>query len=175
MKNYLCLQTTVRREDKAAAFLKERGIETYAPQTVTVVRLSPRKVYERLVPLFPAYFFAESDSFYEARARFGDIIYPFRLRSHVVGTLDGDAVEEIKSREHAGVVYLPKERKRLEMPFERDEKVILNGLSMVNIQAIFKEYIPEKERVLVLLNMLGRELVAPLSLKDVVVSKLAYA
>jgi hypothetical protein len=174
MKNFLCLMSPVRRELDAALFLSGRGIETYAPLVKTSLRLGS-KLFERRAALFPTYFFAEEESFYKRRAALGGIVYPYKLKSQIIGTLEGGAIDEIRARERDGFVVLPSPGVHPEMPFLPDEKVILNGLSMINIQAIFKEYIPEKERVLVLLNMLGREQVVPFSINDVVVSKLAYA
>jgi transcription antitermination factor NusG len=114
------------------------------------------------------------ESYLMAKGRPGGFTYPIRCRSHIIGPIDGSIIEELKEREQGGVI-LPARRHYPEMPFVRDERVVLNSISLIGIEAIFQEYLPEKHRILVLMNILGRETVVPLDINDVTVGKLAFA
>lgn len=181
-ETWLCLQTTTGREFKLSEHLQQLGVDAYAPRerkTYPRARLvyNPlKRTYDRvyqnctsIFPFFPAYLFA-SPEYYERRLSVK--LLPTSLKSRVIGTVDDDFIEAMRKREgDDGMIVTAKSR----LDFGVGESVIVNTDSFQDVEAIFLEHFPERDRVKLLLMFLGTPREVTFDCPDVRVSRPAYA
>lgn len=163
MNRWYVAQTQPRAEGLAVQHLERQGFRAYLPR-YRKRRRHARKVDTVAAPLFPGYLFVSMDI---ARTRWRAI------RSTVgVKTLlcTGDTplpvpkgvVEDIQARADAqGIVPV-----RPPAPFEKGDTVQVTGGPLAD-QVGWFERCTDDERVVILLNLLGRQLRVPLPLSAV--------
>jgi transcriptional antiterminator RfaH len=157
---WACARTQPQCERTAQRFLGQFGYETYLPR-VRALRVNHGRRTEVRPPLFPNYIFvAITLQWYSARWAPGvstlvmiDKATPARVPDRVI--------DEIRKRETNGAIDLIKPR-----PFRRGDRVrILKG-PFTGRFAIFADMRP-KERVEILLQLLGGEQRVTLAKKDI--------
>jgi transcription elongation factor/antiterminator RfaH len=145
-------QTETRREATAARFLADQGFVTYLPRI---------RVQKRVQPLFPSYLFVRIESrWWNINQTIGVIALlttgdaPARLRDNVI--------EIIKAKERGGIVRLP------------DPNQLRSGARVRITRGSFEGHIAiyqgmsGKDRERVLLNLLGRKVLAEVHKQDLV-------
>jgi transcriptional antiterminator RfaH len=144
---WTCAQTAPQREAAAQHFLALAGYRSYLPR-LRVVRAHRGRKTESRPPLFPAYLFIWITAGW----------WSARWCPHVVRLLTaGDGpmpvpagiVDEIRAREHNGLVELPKRA-----AFELGERVRITQGAFADHFGLYQGMRPH-ERVLVLLQILG--------------------
>lgn len=152
MKRWYVVQTQLRAEDRASLHLRNQGINVFLPKHKKQ-RRHARRVEKVLRPLFPGYLFVELD---KTRQRWRSI-------NGTVGVLKlvcaGDSplpvpygiIEEIKARTNdSGVTY------NHSSWFQEGQRVHIQSGAFSDCEGLFEELLDEN-RVIILLNLLGRE------------------
>lgn len=163
--NWYAIHSLFNREIIAAQSIEKARIESFLPM-VQERRADGVGKYKRVtLPLFPRYLFiyAEPESLPVVR----------RLQGVAYVVSDGDnaatvpeyAIEEIKSRIVNGYVKL--DEKAIDCPFNVGDDVVINTGFAAGFSGVFKQWIPVKQRVGILLNIMGREQIVHLDLSDV--------
>lgn len=158
MKNWFVLNTKPKKEFQVERLFTEGGIEIY----------NPKYLYEKRVkPFFPGYGFI----YFDFPLQYQLVRYTRGVK-RVVGNRDGpipipeEIILGIKAREVDGLIELYKYG---EEPDIGDEIEVVEG-PLKGLKGIFKRELPEKERVLILLNYVsyqGKLLIEKKKLKKV--------
>jgi transcription antitermination factor NusG len=161
MKNWYAVHTLFNRESIASQAIEKKGLETFLP---LVQERKPDGIgkYKRVIsPLFPRYLFIYSET--------EDLSLIRKVQGVAYVVSEGDyalsvpeiVIEEIKARTDGGFVKLD------DCPFQPDEDVIINTGFAAGLCGVFKQWIPAKQKVTVLLNLLGREQLIKFDLNEV--------
>jgi len=163
MIRWYVVHTHQGSERLAEGHLKRQGFETYLPLYRKITRHA-RRVAEITAPLFPRYMFVAIDM---AAQRWHSINGTFGV-NHLVAmgdrplALPEGIVDEIRAREAGeGLVKLEQEP-----PFKKGETVHITGGALADQVGLFQR-LNEKDRVSVLLDMLGRKLEVQVPLQTV--------
>jgi hypothetical protein len=161
-QDWLCLQTGSGKEYKLAEQLENLGVAAYAPRYRKTYPRSTNKynpikgeydlVYVNCFSafsFFPTYLFA-SPEYYERRLSIK--LLPLSLKSRVIGSIDKGFIETLQER-HDGEGYIITAKEKL--GFERGDSVIIHSEVYKGIEAIFLEHSPERDRIRILMQMLG--------------------
>lgn len=148
--------TENQRETIAAFFLAQAHFETYLPR----IRVKRGRM-SRVVPLFPMYIFIHVTSQWhviESTIGITGLVKvggaPARLRDEVV--------DQIRAREHDGLIRLPPAPKR----FKQGDRVAIARGSFRGHLALFDGQ-SARDRVFVLLQLLGRQTRVELAFGDI--------
>lgn len=162
-EDWYVVQTHARAEGKALYNLRRQGYEAYLPQYLKR-RCHARRVDRVPAPLFPRYLFVRLD---EARPQWRCIRSTFGvtdivLRGNEPAPLSGSVVREIRQREGKdGYIVL-----KPASAFCPGEPVnIVNG-ALADHTALF-ECAKDVDRVVLLLDLLGREIRVEVALDDI--------
>ena len=154
MTSWYAVYTHQGSERLAEGNLKRQGFETYLPLCRKITRHA-RRVAEITAPLFPRYIFVAIDI---AAQRWHPINGTFGV-NHLVSMgerpvpLPEGVVDEIRTREaDEGPVRLAQQ-----LPFKKGEAVHITGGALADQVGLFQR-LNEKDRVSVMLDMLGRKL-----------------
>jgi transcriptional antiterminator RfaH len=153
MKSWYVIYTHAKSEMKAANHLMRQGFDAYLP-IYRKQRRHARRVEQVLAPLFPRYIFVNLDI---SRV-------PWRAINSTVGVInivsragrpapmiDG-IIEDIRAREYEdGLIHLNTFQK-----FKKGDPIQISAGAMYDKIGIF-DCADDSERVVVLLNLLGRE------------------
>ncbi len=152
MIQWYAVHTRPKAEDKARLNLENQGFEVYLPKFLKRRRHARRTDWVA-APLFPRYLFVGMDI---ARARWRAINSTFGV-IHLVGdgarplAVPGPVVAEIRAREDDGGLIRFDAR-----PFRKGDRVrILDG-AFADLEGLF-DGADEKNRIFVLLSLLGRQ------------------
>ena len=163
MKHWYVVQTHAMAEEKAAFNMKRQGYCTYLPRHLTK-RSHARRTDWVTRPLFPCYLFVEIDvevTQWQAIRSTNGVSHFICLGELPAAVPDG-IVEAIIAREdekgHVGL--------SLEGSFENGQRVEITDGPMADISAIF-DCIDDKDRVFVLMDLLGRQVRIRVSLEAV--------
>lgn len=158
MKNWFVLNTKPKKEFQVEKLFTEGGISVY----------NPKYLHEkRIKTFFPGYEFV----FFDYPAQYQLVRYTRGVK-RVVGHREGpipipeEIIREIKSREVNGLIELYKYG---EEPEVGDEIEVMEG-PLKGLKGVFKREIPERERVIILLNYVsyqGQLLIEKKKLKKV--------
>lgn len=158
MESWFVLNTKPKKEFQVEKLFTEGGIKIYNPKYL---------IEDRIKPFFPGYEFV----FFDYPAQYQLVRYTRGVK-RVVGSGEGpipileQVVLEIKSREVNGLIELFKYGEEPELG---DEIEVVEG-PLKGLKGVFKREIPERERVLILLNYVsyqGKLLIEKKKLKKV--------
>lgn len=147
------VQTHTHSERKAAEHLARQGFKTYLPR-YQKRRRHARRVELVAAPLFPRYLFVAVDKAMQNWWSIKSTIGVSRLicnGDRPAGVADA-VVEDLRRREEGGFVSL-KPRQRFTLG---DKVQILDGVALASCFGLF-DGMPDKDRVAVLLDLLGRK------------------
>ena len=157
MRRWYVANTHPKSESKALWHLRNQGFEAYLP-SYRKQRRHARKVEAVRRPLFPSYLFIEMDI---GATRWRAIRSTIGIR-HLIANGEMPApvpdgvVEDIQAREDDdGLVPIP-----TVAPFDKGEAVEVTG-GPLKSQVGFFECVSDDERIIILLNMLGRQIRVP--------------
>lgn len=164
-KNWYAIHTLFRREAVASEAIERNRIETFLPL------VSQRKAdgvgkWKRVEsPLFPRYLFinCETEQLSAVKGLQG-VVYVVNQGAMALSVPEY-VIEEIRARIVNGFVKLDDGAD--DSPFKPDEVVMINTGFAAGFQGVFKQWIPSKQRVGILLNLLGREQLIMLDLNEV--------
>ncbi len=153
MIDWYVANTHVNGENTAAEHLRRQGFSVYLPKYMKVRRHARR---QDLVPrpLFPRYLFVGVGP---ANARWRAINSTIGI-SHLVGfdgrptLLDGAIIDELRDREDAKGMIVAGQRCR----FARGDRVQIVSGALCEQTGLF-DSLDDKERVVILLDLLGRQ------------------
>jgi len=158
MKNWYVLNTKPKKEFQVERLFNEGGIEIYSPKYLSE---------NRIKPFFPGYEFI----YFDFPLQYQLVRYTRGVK-RVVGNREGpipipeEVIQGIKAREMDGLIELLKYG---EEPEVGDEIEVMEG-PLKGLKGIFKRELPERERVLILLNYVsyqGQLLIEKRKLKKV--------
>ena len=143
------IQTKPKKEEEATGYLSNKGVEIFSPLIESFV-LRNGRINKEFKPLFPGYIFGkfnlESDYPLVRWARgvkcvlgFGG--YPVPLAEEVITI--------IKSRTDERNIV------RIEKNFKPNDVVRIKAGPLKDLLGIFERWLPDRERVRVLLNLIG--------------------
>lgn len=163
MERWYVVQTHARAEQRAVWHLRNQDFEAYLPQYLKRRRHARRTDWVR-APLFPGYLFVAIDI---ARMR-------WRAIASTIGVCrlvsDGErpmpvppgVVEEIRAREDGdGLVRMASQR-----PFKRGEVVQITSGALADRAGLFECQV-EEERVILLIELLGRQVKVKMPLEAI--------
>jgi transcriptional antiterminator RfaH len=154
---WLCVQTETRRENIANHYLEASGFSVYLPKLK-----SKHDGKLRIVPLFPSYLFVRAEPF-----RWVSIRWTIGCIRVLMSAQDQPAqvsekiLNEIRAREKGGFVVLPSPQR-----FRQGDRIKIVRGSFTGCQAIFHAA-NSRERVSILLDLLGRAVPIELPMADV--------
>ncbi len=153
MNRWYAVHTHARAEEKARLNLSKQGYTAYLPR-YRKVRRHARRFERVLAPLFPRYLFVRLDV---ERQRWRPIQSTFGVL-HLVGhgsrptAVPEAVIEELRGREDAnGLVAMTRQP-----VFRKGAPVRVLGGPMADLLGIF-ECASDEQRVLILLELLGRQ------------------
>jgi len=149
MENWYVIQTKPKKEEEATSYLSTKGVEIFSPLLETFATRNAR-IARELKPLFPSYIFGKFDL---------EQNYPLvrwaRGVKCVLGLggyptpVCGEVIETIKRRtDERGVV-------RRIHHFEPNDVVRIKTGPLKDLLGIFERWVSERERVRILLNLIG--------------------
>jgi len=151
-------QTESARERTAQRWLAQTGFETYLP--VIKGKSRARGGFSLPNPLFPGYLFVRIGTTGWARVENTIGIVGLLRTGDRPARITDQAIEEIRAREHGGVVHLP-ERPR----WQAGDQVLIGAGAFFGQIGLF-DGMSARERVFVLLGLFGRQARVELPLGD---------
>jgi transcriptional antiterminator RfaH len=150
MGRWVVVNTHPHREYLALENLNRQKFSAYCPQILKRVTHA-RRTQDVLRPLFPSYVFVQINAELQ---RWRSILSTFGVRALVtcgekLSYLDGGFIQSLKARELEGAIVRP------ETPYQVGQQVRLTGGAFDGLVATILE-MNEKDRLLVLLDMLNR-------------------
>jgi transcriptional antiterminator RfaH len=143
---WACARVEPRHEAVAAHFLRLNGFVTYIPR-VRERRIRAGRRLEPAVPLFPSYAFVAIENGWH-RARWTPHVLALIMAGDHPAHVPDAVLEDIRSREVAGIVVLP------ERELRRGDRVRILAGPFRGERALFSDMKP-RQRVEVLLQLLG--------------------
>lgn len=143
MKNWFVINTKPKKENSVERIFQEAGFQIYNPKL---------RRENRILPFFPGYAFLYFDFPDEFR-----LVRFTRGVKRVIGNESGPipiperAVQEIRAREIDGFIELEKFGRT---PGVGDDIEVMEG-PLKGLQGVFQKELPQKERVLILLNFVS--------------------
>jgi len=143
------IQTKPKKEEEAKCYLAVKGLEVFNP---LIENFAPRKgrMNKELKPLFPNYIFGK----FELERNY-TLVKWARGVTRILGfggvptPISERVIEEIKSRSNeSGIV-------KATYDFKANDKVRIKYGPLRDFMGIFEKWIPEKQRVRILLNLIG--------------------
>lgn len=158
MKRWYAVYTKTAAESLAEGHLQRQGFETYLPR-YRKERRHARRITQAKAPLFPSYLFValdlECDRWKSVNGTHG-VRYLVAMGDRPSAVPEG-VVEAIRARENTeNLIDLPPQP-----PFENGEVVRVTSGALLDQTGIF-QCMDDRQRVIVLLDLLGRELSVPL-------------
>jgi transcriptional antiterminator RfaH len=156
--SWFCIRTHSKREHIAAAWLdRQIGIEVYLP-CIRFRRPLPRGPVWFTDALFPTYLFArfELASWIQQIERAPGVHGIVRFGAHCP-TVPDEVVESLRATVGPGQVHV------IDEPLQPGEPVELAGGVFHGLQAVVARLMPGRDRVAVLLDLLGRQAIVELA------------
>ncbi|MBP1712316.1 MAG: putative Transcription antitermination protein RfaH [Deltaproteobacteria bacterium] len=149
MRQWYVIQTKPKKEAEAKSYLSMKGLEIFFPLLESFAQKNGR-VNREVKPLFPNYIFGNFDAVEDyTLVKYGkgvNKIVSFGSEPAQVSQL---VIEEIRTRiDETGVV-----RKRFNLT--PNDPVRVKSGPFRDFLGIFEKWLPEKERVRILLNLIG--------------------
>lgn len=148
-KVWVVIRSKPHRESFLNSFLLNKGFETYYPLIAEKGREQKAK------PLFPGYLFVKISPRFELQEvkNVPNLLCPLMFEESLA-VIEDSIIDEFKHRENSqGLIAVEKPHR-----FKRGELIRIKEGSFTGIEAVVLEYIPERERVRLLLNYFGREI-----------------
>lgn len=149
MENWFVIQTKPKKEEEATAYLSNKGVEIFSPLIESFV-LRNGRIIKDLKPLFPGYIFGKFDL---------ELNYPIvrwgRGVKCVLGfggypvPLAQEVIMLIKSRVDENNIV------RIKCDFKPNDVVRIKAGPLKDLMGIFEKWLPDRERVKILLNLIG--------------------
>ena len=149
MKSWYVIQTKPKKEDEANKYLSAKGLEVYTPLLETY---SPKdgKLDKGCKPLFTGYIFSN----FELPSDYSLVNWARGVKK-IVGfggnptPIAEEVILEIRNRsDRDGIVKINRE-------FIPEERIRVKAGPFKDFMGIFETWVPEKERVRILLNLIG--------------------
>ena len=161
MKRWFVVHCRSNGEQKALFHLRRQGYETYLP-FYKKIRRHARRLEKITRPLFPRYLFVkldlESSCWRPIRSTLG--VSQLICRGDLPAAVPEGIVEELQSQENEKGLVVP------DWSFQEGDKVQVTGGALLDQIGLFKA-VDSDHRVVILLNLLGREVEVGLPLEDV--------
>jgi transcriptional antiterminator RfaH len=152
MKRWYVAQTRVRAEERARLNLERQGFRTYLPRYRRERRHARRRETVG-APLFPGYIFVELDPEHgpwrSINGTFG--VNHLICRGDRPAAVPEGLVDELAARENAEGLIVLQPR-----PFEKGEALRIVSGALADCLGLF-ERMADRERVILLLDLLGRK------------------
>tara|TARA_Y100001970_G_C14133729_1_gene803142 strand:+ start:842 stop:1348 length:507 start_codon:yes stop_codon:yes gene_type:complete len=149
---WICIYTNFREENLASASLSKIGCRIYFPRYKKVINHARKKV-EKILPLFPRYFFALKDKNFSL----SDLNSARGLNKYISNekgfpsSVDESVINFLKSREDSdGLIKINHKR------FKTGDKIRITKGQFSSLYGIFSSE-NDEERAKIMMNFLGRE------------------
>ena len=159
-QEWYCVQCKPRKEELVISQFGAAGVPVYRP-----LLLAPGRRRTRVVPLFPSYVFVQIRSVEESVT----VRYTPGVRN-LLGSRDrptpvGETIVDlIREREGDDGVINPSQM----FQFKPEQRVRLRGGALDGLEALFQHYMPGRQRMEVLLTLLGRQVAVQVSAENAV-------
>ncbi len=143
------INTKPKQETKAENYLSSKGVEVFNPLLESFVTRYG-KIIKELKPLFPGYIFGNFDLERDyALVRWGRGVKKLVSFGGLPTAVSEIVINEIKKRiDGSGIV-------RLDYNFKPNDVVRIKAGPFRDFLGIFQRWVPEKERVRILLNLIA--------------------
>jgi transcription antitermination factor NusG len=161
IKNWYAIHTQFKGELIASQAIERKALETFLPLYQQKKPDGVGKWKSVTLPLFPRYLFinCEAEKLSEVKWLQG-VAYVVSEGDHALSVPE-IVIEEIRTRVADGFVQLD------DCPFKPDENVIINAGFAAGLTGVFKQWIPAKDKVGIMLSLLGRESIVHFDLNKV--------
>jgi len=149
MENWFVIQTKPKKEEEATGYLSNKGVEIFSPLIESFTFRNGRVLKEQK-PLFPGYIFGKFDL---------EINYPLVRWARGVKCVLGfggypvplaeEVIMIIKSRVDENNVV------RIKHDFKPNDVVRIKAGPLKDLMGIFERWMSDRERVRILLNLIG--------------------
>lgn len=152
MHLWYTIHTKPRQEILAELNIRSLGIETLYPK-IKKEKIIRRKKRDLVLPLFPGYLFAYFNlSTHYRMVHYANGVYKVVSFGDLPPTpVDNEVINAIKSREEDGYISLEP------INLKPGDLVEIKDGPFEGLSAIFEREIPDKERVVLLLDILSRQ------------------
>ncbi len=149
MEHWYVIQTKPKKEEEATTYLSNKGVEIFSP-LIECFNYRNGRMSKELKPLFPGYIFGKFDL---------EINYPLVRWGKGVKCVLGFGGYPIPLAEE--VIIIIKERTdernivRMKRDFKPNDVVRITSGPLKDLVGIFERWLSDKERVRILLNLIG--------------------
>ncbi|MBM4333682.1 MAG: hypothetical protein FJ117_21120 [Deltaproteobacteria bacterium] len=149
MDFWYVIQTKPKKEEEASSYLALKGLEIFNPLLETFIERNGR-MNRTLKPLFPNYIFGKFDLMEKyALVKWGRGVKKILGFEGFPSPIAEEVVFQIKDRTDSNGIVKKKKG------FAPKDPVRITSGPLRDLTGIFEEWVPEKERVRILLNLIG--------------------
>jgi transcriptional antiterminator RfaH len=149
MEMWYVIETKPKKEDEAKSYLSTKGVEILSPLMETFLTRNGR-VNKELRPLFPGYIFGKFDLEHDfALVRWARGVKKILSFGGYPPPVSEEVVEMIRKRTDGNGIV------RKSCHFEANDVVRINAGPLKDLLGIFDRWVPDHERVRILLNLIG--------------------
>ena len=149
MNSWYVIQTKPKKEPEAKSYLSMKGLEIFAPLMECFTQKNGR-VSKEVKPLFPNYIFGNFDAVQDyTLVKYGKGVNKIVSFGNNPAPVSELVIGEIRERiDDTGIV-------KMKFDLRANDPVRVKSGPFRDFLGIFEKWLPEKERVRILLNMIG--------------------
>ena len=149
MNSWYVIQTKPKKESEAKSYLSMKGLEIFFPLMESFSHRNGRSIKE-VKPLFPNYIFGNFDPIRDyTLVKYGRGVNKIVSFGRELSPLSEVVIEEIRAKiDETGIV-----KRKIEL--KPNDTVRVKSGPFLDFLGIFEKWMPEKERVRILLNLIG--------------------
>jgi transcription elongation factor/antiterminator RfaH len=149
LRQWYVIQTKPKKEVETESYLSIKGLKIFLPLMESFCQKSGR-INKGVRPLFPNYVFARFDPIYDyTLVKYGRGVNKIVSFGNEPASISESVIEEIRSRiDETGII-------RKKFALQQNDTVRVKSGPFRDLLGIFETWLPEKERVRILLNLIG--------------------
>ena len=149
MKAWYVIQTKPKKEAEAKSFLGRKGLEIFFPLMEAFSQKKGR-INKEIKPLFPNYVFGKFDAVRDyTLVKYGKGVSKIVSFGEGPAPISAMVVEEIRARAGESDII------RRKFQLKPHDRVVVKSGPFRDLLGVFEKWLPEKERVRILLNLIG--------------------
>jgi transcriptional antiterminator RfaH len=149
MPQWYVIQTKPKKESEAESYLSRKKLEVFFPLLESFTQRNGR-VSKEVKPLFPNYIFGYFDAIQDyTLVKYGKGVNKIVGFGNSPAAVSDSVIEEIKGRVGDGGIV------KMKLELKPNDPVRVKAGPFRDFLGIFEKWLPEKERVRILLNLIG--------------------
>jgi len=149
LRQWYVIQTKPKKEPEAKSYLSRKGVKVFFPLLESFTQKSGR-ISKDVKPLFPNYIFGNFDAVQDyTLVKYGKGVNKVVSFGNEPAPISEAIIEEIRGRvDDTGIV-------KMKIDLRPNDPVRVKSGPFRDFLGIFEKWLPEKERVRILLNLIG--------------------